>query len=62
MKVFGRRETLGDYALSKLDLLKDRLENGGAPEDLIDEARRELGESVEKVLFINQALDRKESK
>jgi hypothetical protein len=62
MKVFGRRETIGDYALSKLDLLKDRLENGDAPEHLIDEARRELGESVEKVLFINQALDRKESK
>jgi hypothetical protein len=29
---------------------------------LIDEAGKELGESVEKVLFINQALDKKEGK
>lgn len=56
IKVFGRKETVGDYALSKLEALRDRLNSGEDPEILIDEAGK-LGDSVEKVLFINQALD-----
>jgi restriction system-associated AAA family ATPase len=59
IKVFGRKETIGDYARSKLDEFKQRLEGGDSPELLIEEAGQELGESVEKVLFINQALDKK---
>jgi restriction system-associated AAA family ATPase len=62
IKVFGRKETIGDYARSKLDGFKQRLEGGDSPDALIDEAGKELGESVEKVLFIHQALDRKEGK
>jgi restriction system-associated AAA family ATPase len=62
IKVFGRKETIGDYARSKLDGFKQRLEGGDPPDALIDEAGKELGESVEKVLFINQALNRKEGK
>lgn len=57
IKVFGRKETVGDYALSKLEALRDRLNSGEDPERLIDEAGKKLGDSVEKVLFINQALD-----
>jgi restriction system-associated AAA family ATPase len=62
IKVFGRKETIGDYARSKLDDLRQRLESGDPPDALIDEAGKELGESVEKVLFINQALNKKEGK
>jgi restriction system-associated AAA family ATPase len=61
MKVFSRKETIGDYALSRLDGLGQRLESGESPDRLIDEANKELGDSVEKVVFINQALSRKES-
>jgi predicted ATP-binding protein involved in virulence len=59
IKVFGRKETIGDYALSKLEALKKQLDDGVSPDTLIDEAGKELGDSVEKVLFINQALDKK---
>jgi predicted ATP-binding protein involved in virulence len=62
MKVFGRTETIGDYALSKLDTLRQRLEDGESPDTLIAEAGDKLGDSVEKVLFINRALDKSESK
>ena len=54
MKVFGRKETIGDYALSKLDGLRQRLKDDENPDTLIDPAGVELGDSVEKVLFINQ--------
>jgi len=62
IKVFGRKETIGDYARSKLDDFKQRLDSGDPPDVLIDEAGKELGDSVEKVLFINQALNKKEGK
>lgn len=62
VKVFDRKETIGNYALSKLKSLRQRLESGTPPDKLIDEAGEELGDSIEKVLFINQALDRKEGK
>jgi len=60
IKVFGQTETIGDYAKSKLDALRRRLETGDDPGQLIKEANKELGDSVEKVLFVNQALKRKE--
>jgi restriction system-associated AAA family ATPase len=62
INVFGRKETIGDYAYSKLDSFKQRLESGDSPDDLIREAGQELGDSVEKVLFINQAINKKEGK
>ena len=62
IKVFNRKETIGNYALSKLDGLRRRLNDGEPPDQLIDEAGQELGDSVEKVLFINQALNKKEGK
>jgi restriction system-associated AAA family ATPase len=62
IKVFGRKETIGNYALSKLQNFRQRLENGDSPDALIDEASRELGDSVEKVLFINEALDKNEAR
>jgi restriction system-associated AAA family ATPase len=60
IKVFGHKETIGNYALSKLRALRQRLEDNESPDTLIDEVGIELGDSVEKVLFINQALDKKE--
>jgi restriction system-associated AAA family ATPase len=62
IKVFGQTETIGDYALSKLRAFRQRLEKGGDPDELIAQSSEELGDSVEKVLFLNQALNRKEGK
>jgi len=60
MKVFGQTETIGDYAMEKIRELQNRLEKGDDPDELIKEADHELGDSVEKVLFVNQALRQKE--
>jgi restriction system-associated AAA family ATPase len=62
IKVFGKKETIGDYGLGRLHDLRNRLESGDPPDTLIAEAGKELGDSVEKVLFVNQALDKKEGK
>lgn len=62
IKVFNRRETIGNFALGKLDALKERLASNEDPDKLIDEANATLGDSVEKVLFVNQALNKKEEK
>jgi restriction system-associated AAA family ATPase len=62
IKVFGRRETIGDYALDKLNELRRRLHGDENPDALIDEVSKELGDSVEKVLFINQALEKTDGK
>jgi len=60
MKVFGQTETIGDYAMQKINDLRTRLEAGADPQSLIKEAGKELGDSVEKVLFVNQALKKQE--
>lgn len=62
IKIFHRRETIGNFALSKLDALKERLAGNEDPDMLIEEANAQLGDSVEKVLFVNQALNKKEGK
>jgi restriction system-associated AAA family ATPase len=60
IKVFGQTETIGDYAMQKINDMRQRLEAGDKADDLINEANKELGDSVEKVLFVNQALKKKE--
>ena len=59
MKVFGQTGSIGDYAADKLADLRKTLDNHGDPDELIMQANDLLGDSVEKILFINQALDRK---
>jgi restriction system-associated AAA family ATPase len=62
IKVFGQKESIGDYAALRLKELRGRLAAGGDPDELIKSANDVLGDSVEKILFINQALNRKEEK
>ncbi|WP_175745437.1 restriction system-associated AAA family ATPase [Burkholderia ambifaria] len=59
MQVFGQKETIGDYAAGKLQELRNRLALDGDPDDLIESANDLLGDSMEKILFINDALDKK---
>lgn len=61
IKVFGQTETIGDYAMQRINDLRQRLEAGEDADNLIKEAANQLGDSVEKVLFVNQALKKKES-
>ncbi len=62
MKVFNKTETIGSYAHSKLKELEKRFENGENGETLIKEANRLLGDSVEKIFFINRILDKIEKR
>jgi restriction system-associated AAA family ATPase len=62
MKVFGQTETIGDYAMSEIHKLRKRLDDRENPDQLINEVNQQLGDSVEKILFINEALNRKEGK
>ena len=62
MKVFDQSDTIGDLSKSKLQALREQLKNTNDPQSLIDKANQLLGDSVEKILFINEALNRKEGK
>lgn len=58
IKVFGKSETIGNYSKETLDDLYRRLEDGEDKEKLIDEAFRILGDSVERVIFVNRASEK----
>lgn len=62
LKVFDQADTIGAYAMEKVKELRQRLEAGESPDKLIDEAHQFLGDSVERVIFINQALNQMERK
>lgn len=57
MNTFGKRETIGGYAQTMLDGLRQRFEQGDDKEQLIAEINRQLGDSVEKILLIKTILD-----
>jgi hypothetical protein len=61
MNTFGKRETIGGYALAELEKLRQRFEQGEDKEQLIVEINRQLGDSVEKVLLIKTILDSMEA-
>lgn len=57
MNTFGKRETIGGYAQTMLEGLRQRFEHGDDKEQLIAEINRQLGDSVEKLLLIKTILD-----
>ena len=59
IKAFEKIETIGGYAQNKLNELEKRSAQGEDSEALIQEVNQTLGDSVEKVIFINKLLDKK---
>jgi restriction system-associated AAA family ATPase len=59
LKVFEKHETIGGFANAVYDRLYERLEKGEDPDALIQIANEELGDSVEKIMFVNKALEKK---
>lgn len=58
MNTFGKRETIGGHAQALLDDLRKRFKEGNEDnEGLITEIHRQLGDSVEKLLLINDILN-----
>ena len=56
IKVFGKSETIGNYSKETLDDLYIKLNAGDDKEALIDEAFKLLGDSVERTIFVNNAM------
>jgi restriction system-associated AAA family ATPase len=61
MEAFGKTETIGGYAQQKLNELRQRFEDGGDKEAIIEETNRVLGDSVEKILFLKKVIDSMET-
>lgn len=62
LRIFDKPETIGGYAFTKLEELEKRFNNGEDGKKLIHEANKLLGDSVEKIMFINKILDTLENK
>ncbi|MBX9986359.1 restriction system-associated AAA family ATPase [Priestia aryabhattai] len=57
IEAFGKTETIGGYAMQELNNLKKRFKEGESGKKIIKETNDLLGDSVEKVLFINEIID-----
>lgn len=57
IKVYNKPDTIGAYANSKIDEFRKELETSEDKEALLRRVKNEIGESVERVLFINEILD-----
>ncbi|MEG6512506.1 restriction system-associated AAA family ATPase [Desulforamulus ruminis] len=62
MEAFEKGSTIGGYAEQILNKFKKRLSDGEAADKIIDEANRTLGDSIEKILFINELVNRRRDK
>ena len=62
MKVFGKKETIGDVAKDKLTEYKKRLDADEDIDTIIHDIDLELGESVEKILFMKMLFDKQEAR
>ncbi len=62
LRIFNKPDTIGAYANSKIDELRKELEETKDKEVFLSKVRREIGESVESMLFINDIIDQIESK
>ena len=54
--IFDKPNTIGDYAIDRLKELERKLEEGENPKTIIKELNKELGDSIEKTILINQIL------
>jgi restriction system-associated AAA family ATPase len=61
IRIFSMPNTIGEFAASKLDEFKKelpKLDQKDELEDLIRRTQKELGESVERTLFVNQVFEK----
>ena len=62
LRIFNKPDTIGAYANNKIDELRKELEETKDKEVFLSKVRKEIGESVESMLFINDIIDQIESK
>ena len=61
MKIFDKVDTIGDLAQSKLNEFQVRFESGEDIDTLILEVDNILGESMEKILFIKELMNKRDA-
>lgn len=59
-RIFKNKETIGTYAMSKLNEFKKRFDGNERTEDLIEELNNEFGDSIEKLMIIKEVTDKKQ--
>lgn len=57
LKLFEKQETISDLAKKEIEKLLTRFNNGEDVKQLIEEVTTEIGDSVEKILFINHMME-----
>lgn len=62
LRIFNKPDTIGAFANSKIEELRKELEETKDKEVFLTKVRKEIGESVESMLFINDIIDQIESK
>jgi hypothetical protein len=62
IKVYNKPDTIGAYANSKIEEFRKELETSEDKEAVLKRVKIEIGESVERVLFINEILDQIDKK
>lgn len=62
LRIFNKPDTIGAFANNKIEELRKELESTKDKEKFLSKVRKEIGESVESMLFINDIIDVIESK
>ena len=57
-RIFKNKETIGSYAMSKMNEFKKRFEGSESTEDLMEELNSEFGDSIEKLMLIKEVTDK----
>lgn len=58
-RIFKNKETIGTYAISKLQEFKKRFDSKDKTEQLIEELNSEFGDSIEKLMLIKEMTDKR---
>lgn len=57
-EIFGKKETIGGYAERVLNEMREKFEKGADPQSIIQETNKKLGDSVEKLFFLKEVLQK----
>jgi restriction system-associated AAA family ATPase len=57
-RIFKNKETIGTYAMSKLNEFKKRFDGNEITEELIEELNNEFGDSIEKLMIIKEVTEK----
>jgi restriction system-associated AAA family ATPase len=58
-RIFKNKETIGKYAISRLNEFKKRFDGSEDTQELIEELNNEFGDSIEKLLLIKEVTSKK---